>query len=241
MEDKMHIKAPVSGSSRINMGRTERIISAAMGSFLLVSNIRKLNKLSFGSLFGTLAGGYLVYRSATGHCAIKHAIVRNSAQREPNALEIRETMTINRPRNEVYRAWRALENLPYFMKHLASVKEVDGRLSHWEANIPGGLGTLKWDAEIVEERMGELLVWRSVKDAMVDNAGELFFKDAPGGRGTELQVNITYRPPAGELGHLAAKMLNKVFDKMIREDIRRFKQMMETGEMASLRGQPVAG
>jgi uncharacterized membrane protein len=93
---------------------------------------------------------------------------------------------------------------------------------------------------IVQDIEGEILSWKSAPGAMVDNAGEVVFKEAPGNRGTEVHAHISYIPPAGDLGKAVAKLLNDVFARMIREDIRRFKRMMETGELPVIKHDPSA-
>lgn len=195
---------------------------------------------SVGGLALALLGGSLVYRGATGYCPINEAVGRDTTSGQSKGLQIARSVTINKPRAEVYAFWRQLENLPQFMKHLSQVTQLDQQRSHWEARIPGDMGTLKWDAIIVDEVATERIAWQSVPGATVDNAGEVFFKDAPGNRGTEVHATISYRPPAGELGKAAAKLFNGVFEQMIKEDIRRFKRLLETGEITTIEGQPAA-
>lgn len=123
-------------------------------------------------------------------------------------------------------------------QHIESVRRVDNRHSHWTAHLPIGMGTISWDAEIKQERPDERIVWASLPDADIQNAGCVIFKDAPGERGTEIKVNINYRPPAGPLGRAAAALANPAFSKIIRNDIRRFKALVETGEIPTTKGQP---
>jgi uncharacterized membrane protein len=141
------------------------------------------------------------------------------------------TVTINRPRAEVFAAWRDFRNLPRFMENIARVEVGDGRRSHWVIEAPAGR-TVEWDAEITEEEENRLLAWRSVEDAEIKNAGTIEFRDAPPGRGTEVTATIAYEPPAGELGKLFAKLFQKEPKMQARRDLRRFKQWMETGEVA---------
>ena len=143
------------------------------------------------------------------------------------AVNIRTGLIVNKPKDEVYAFWRKLENLPLFMKHLASVTEIDSRHSHWEAALPG-IGKVKWNAEIVKEEPGSMIGWQSIPNAMINNAGKVVFHDALGGQGTELEVVISYHPPAGELGAKIAKVLTPVFEKIIRQDIMNFKEYIET-------------
>jgi uncharacterized membrane protein len=153
------------------------------------------------------------------------------------ATEVRRAVTINRPRSEVYGFWRQFENLPRFMTHLKSVTATGDRRSHWVAKAPVG-GEVEWDAEIVDEREGELIAWRSLAGAQIPNAGEVRFADAPAGRGTEIRVTLTYDPPAGAAGAALAKVFGEEPDQQVREDLRRFKRVLETGEVATTDGQP---
>lgn len=126
------------------------------------------------------------------------------------------------------------------MKHLTWVKQRDWKRSHWKANIPGGIGSLEWDSDIIYEDENRRLVWGSVPNSDVDNSGEVRFDDAPGNRGTEVWISINYRPPTGDIGRIAAKIFNPAFEQLIKEDLRRFKQIMEAGELPTIEGQPAA-
>jgi uncharacterized membrane protein len=148
------------------------------------------------------------------------------------ALEhISKAMTVNRPAAEVYGFWRNLENLPRFMRHLRSVTVTGPGRSHWVAQGPGGLDA-EWDAEIVEDRAGEFLAWRSLPGSRVENSGWVSFRAAPGGRGTEVSLRLTYHPPAGRLGSAVAWLAGRNPEQQLGEDMRRFKQVIETGEIA---------
>jgi hypothetical protein len=118
------------------------------------------------------------------------------------------------------------------MKHLEEVKEEDSVNSSWKAQIPGGLGTVSWKATIIEDRPQELLRWASQPGSTIDNAGEVRFKDSASGNGTDIVVNMTYRLPAGDVGSLAGKLFNPVVEKMMKDDLRRFKTILETAENA---------
>ena len=145
--------------------------------------------------------------------------------------EVRRTITINRPRMEVYSYWRELKNLPNFMEHLVSVRGNEDGITHWVAKAPLGQ-TVEWTAELVLDRPGEVISWRSVVHADVTNAGEVQFRDADGGKGTEVEVHLSYDPPAGKLGTIVAKLFGEEPDQQIRDDLERFKQIMETGSAA---------
>jgi uncharacterized membrane protein len=116
------------------------------------------------------------------------------------------------------------------MAHLESVQVLDDRRSHWKAKAPAGT-TVEWDAETIEDRPNELIAWRSLPDATVPNSGTVRFKDAPGDRGTEVLVQLSYQPPGGKVGALIAKLFGEEPKQQVKGDLRRFKQVMETGEI----------
>jgi len=218
-----------------NVSQVERIVSAALGSWMVISAFGHDRNI-LGRSSRLSLGGYLLYRGITGNCALYSSLgVKGQV---PRAIELRTSMTVNKPKDEVYRFWRKLENLPRFMEHLKTVREADNRRSHWEAKIPGNIGTIEWDAEITDERHGELIAWQSVDNATVYNSGNVSFRESAGGRGTDVLVRIIYEPPAGNAGSAAAKLLNPVFEKMVKADIMRFKEIMESGEVSASAAQP---
>jgi uncharacterized membrane protein len=149
-------------------------------------------------------------------------------------LYVAKSVTINRPRQEVYDFWRQLERLPEFMTYLKSVTTSrDGR-SHWVAKAPGG--SVEWDAEVTEDRPGELLSWQSIDGSDVSNGGSVHFADAPGDRGTEVHVVMHYDPPGGTAGALIGKLFGEEPGQQLLDDLRRFKQVMETGEVVRSEG-----
>jgi uncharacterized membrane protein len=181
-------------------------------------------------------GGVLVYRGATGHCpAFQQLGISTADNPQPEPVEIAEALTVNVDRRAAYDFWRKLENLPRFMHHLRRVEDLGNGRSRWTAKGPGPLPDLAWTAEIVEEVPGERLVWRSLPGADVHNAGHVNFKDGPHG-GTEIHARIAYRPPAGDLGASVARWLDPVLGQMVKEDIRRFQHVIETGEVPTIDG-----
>jgi uncharacterized membrane protein len=164
------------------------------------------------------------------------AALRPAEGRGDHALTARASITVNKAPDEVYRRWRDLESLPTFMAHLRSVRVDSARYSHWVAEAP--VGTVQWDAEIVEDRPGEQLSWRSVDGADVDNHGAVRFRAAPGGRGTEVHADLSYRPPGGRAGRAFAALLGEEPDQQLRDDLRRFKQILEVGEIVRSEGSP---
>ncbi len=158
---------------------------------------------------------------------------------KPTAMHVSAVCTVNRGPDELYAFWRDIENLPTFMTHLEYVEAYgDGKRSHWIAAAPAGR-TVEWDAEITEERPGELLAWQSLPGARVDNSGTVTFQRAPQDRGTEVRVELTYSLPAGRLGHAVATLFGEEPQQQVADDLKRFKQVIETGEVVVSDGNPV--
>lgn len=143
---------------------------------------------------------------------------------------VARSVTIRQPVESVYGFWRNFENLPRFMAHLESVRVTGERESHWVAKGPAGT-TVEWDAETLEDRPHELIVWRSLPGASVPNSGQVRFQRAAGNRGTEVHVELRYDPPAGKLGALVAKLFGEEPSQQVAGDLRRLKQVLETGEV----------
>jgi len=150
-------------------------------------------------------------------------------------VKVVKSITVNRPASELYNAWRNFEGLPRFMRHLVSVTS-QGNRSHWVAHGPAGT-TVEWDAEIHNEDPNRLIAWRSVEGSQVATAGSVHFNQAPDGRGTEGEGTLKYNPPAGKLGSWLAWAFGEEPGQQIEEDLRRFKQLMEAGQMATTSGQ----
>lgn len=143
-----------------------------------------------------------------------------------------KTVTINKPRQEIYDFWREVSNFPRVMENVVSVEKLDDRRSRWSAKAPGG-GTVEWTSVITEDRPGECIAWASEGGAEVPNSGRIDFQDAPGSRGTWVSATILYDPPAGLVGKVIAKMFQREPAIQARRDLRRLKQLMETGEIAT--------
>lgn len=153
--------------------------------------------------------------------------------RQRNANDpIVHSVTIRRPRSDVYAFWRGFERLPQFMHHLESVQvqDGDGRRSHWVAKAPLGL-KVEWEAELVDDQPDRRIAWQAVEGSQVRNAGAVEFEDAPGGRGTVVRVELTYDPPGGPLGAAIAKLTGEEPSTQTSKDLRRFKQVLETGDV----------
>jgi uncharacterized membrane protein len=219
--------------SRVNVGDTERWLSTIGGGALLLYGLRR----SLGSLALAVGGGMLVYRGVTGHCKVYESLGLNSVSGEGAGVEVEATITVYKPVSEVYRFYRRFENHPRFVRHLESVQTLDHNRSHWVARGPLQR-SIEWDAEITEERENNLLAWRSLPGSDVDNAGSVRFRELPGERGTEVHVSLEYHPPGGAIGAGLAKLFNSITTHRLQEDLRHFKQLLETGEQPTLSHQP---
>ena len=145
-------------------------------------------------------------------------------------MKVKNAVTVNGSAEELYSFWRNFENLPRFMQHLESVQVTGDGRSHWKAKAPAGK-TVEWDAEIIEERPGELIAWRSLPGADVDNSGQVRFTQLPGDRGTMVQVELQYDAPGGPFGVLIAKAFSEEPSQQVYDDMKAFKQIIEIGEV----------
>jgi uncharacterized membrane protein len=223
------VKGPLlQENENANVNMPERILSILAGAVITYKGIKQFTNHPIIALQEAMVGGILLYRGATGVCPIYSRLGKDST--DTQAINISERFIVNKPREEVYAFWRNFENLPRFMKHLASVEEQGNNRSQWKANLPGEIVKLTWNAEITREEENRYIGWQSIEGSMVDNAGKVEFNDAINGSGTELTVEISYFPPAGSLGQGIAKLLNNVFEDKIREDVTNFKHYVEGEE-----------
>jgi uncharacterized membrane protein len=214
----------------------ERAASLATGVGLLSYILVRRPKMTLPL---GLEAGYMLYRGATGHCVFYQMLDINRSENGTGGIKVQRSITINHPRDQLFRIWRNTENLPRFMKHLKSVKvdPTDNARSYWVVTGPLGRD-IEWDSEIIEERENEYISWSSLPGSIVESRGSVHFMDAPGDRGAILYVSMEYQPPAGSLGAAFAKLFGEEPSQQIRDDLRYFKQIMETGEAASVDGQP---
>ena len=223
--------------SDTNLSENERMVSMIGGAALTAFGLMKRDRSSLGL---AALGGALLWRGYSGHSYLYEALGVNTAGREgaqtsiPYELGIRvdHSVHINRPVAEVYQFWRKLDNLPLFMDHLCSVKTLDERRSEWVAKGPAGI-EVDWEAEIINEVENQQIGWRSLEGSEVDNAGSVRFEPRNGG--TDVKVSLQYNPPAGKLGAAVASLLGQNPKKQIREDLQRFKELMETGSISTKR------
>ncbi|MFN2492037.1 MAG: SRPBCC family protein [Pyrinomonadaceae bacterium] len=230
-----------SGSNTsINIGGLERIACAVAGGALAFYGLRRR---SIGGLALSVAGAALLHRGSTGHCNAYDALGINTSSQTENEVpvardvHVEKSITINKSPEELYNFWREFENLPRFMNNLESVTSLGFNRWHWVAKGPAG-SKIEWDAEIYNEKPNEMIAWRSLEGSDVTNAGSVHFEPATGERGTQVKVVLNYNAPAGKISALFAKLFGQEPGQMIEEDLRRLKQVLETGEIATVEGQP---
>ncbi|UXA06908.1 SRPBCC family protein [Mycobacterium sp. SMC-2] len=150
---------------------------------------------------------------------------------------LRAAVTVQRPTEEVYRFWRDLENLPSFMQHLKSVTPGSDGQSHWVANAPAGQSA-QWDAQITEDDTNRRIAWQSLPGSAIENGGSVEFTPTATGDGTEVRVRIGYHIPGGVFGKAAASLFGESPEQQVNDDLRRFKQILETGQVLRSDGSP---
>jgi uncharacterized membrane protein len=223
-------------TSNINISIGERWLSLIGGGALAALALRQRGAL--GVVLGLLSW-YFTNRGLSGHDTVYDQLGINTAVKtNPRAVSVPhqqgvhvvKSVVVNRSPEELYMFWRNFENLPRIMNHLETVRVLDEQRSHWVAKGPVGT-SVEWDAEIVNDVPFQVIGWRSLMDADVANSGSVRFNDIGGA--TELTVTLEYVPPAGKLGQAIAKLLGEEPEIQIEEDLRRFKQMAETGQTVS--------
>jgi uncharacterized membrane protein len=214
------------------MTDTEKWASIVGGSAMVLFG---LQQRSLRGVLTAIAGGGLAYHGATADKSLTEKVTE--AVGLEKALKVEKTVTINKPIEELYNYWHNFENLPTFMKHVQSVRVIDEKRSHWVANAPLGQ-SVEWDAEIIKDEPNHLIAWASVENADVDNSGFVRFTKAPGDRGTEVKVVMEYSIPGGRVTAALAKLFGEEPEQQIGDELRRFKQLMEAGEIATTEGQP---
>jgi uncharacterized membrane protein len=223
-----------------NISETERWVSMAAGAGLAAYGLGR--RRGTGWLL-TLGGVLLFRRGLSGHCHTYELLGVNTAGTGSDTRRalggtagvlVDESVTINRPVDEIYRFWRDLENLPRFMRHLESVESVTGTLSRWRAKGPPGGTSVEWNAEIINEVPNQVIGWRSLEGSDVVSAGSVNFDDAGAGLGTRVRVRLQYSPPGGKVGAAVARLMGRDAATEIRQDLQQLKQLVESGEV----GQP---
>jgi uncharacterized membrane protein len=220
---------------RDRISDTDRWASLVGGGALVAYGLTRRSKTGAALV---LVGGSFLYRGFSGQGNVYQSLkTRVKSLPYGTGVKIRHSVTLNKSPEELYWFWRNLENLPRFMKHVESVVQTDGNRSHWKVKAPAGR-TAEWDAEIISDTPNEMIGWRSLPGAEVDNAGSVRFERAPGGRGTIVRVQLQYNPPGGRAGAYIAKLFGEEPEQQLRDDLRRFKQLIEAGEIPTTEGQP---
>jgi uncharacterized membrane protein len=155
-----------------------------------------------------------------------------AAGREKEDAIVGRSVTIGRPRDEVYAFWRDFPNLAAVMENIQQIQTVDAKRTHWVVKGPAGR-TVEWDSIVTDDEPGRLIAWQSVEGADVRNSGRVEFLDAAPGRGTIVRATIAYDPPGGTFGEWIAKLFQREPNLQVRRDLRRLKQFLETGEITS--------
>ncbi len=223
--------------SDINVGAAERAVSAVGGGGLLLSGIGRLLTGHWKSgLTLSAAGVYLAYRGVRGHCAVYSAL--NAAPPMPGdhpfsrTIAVRESITIRKSPDELFKFWRELTELPKVMRHIEKIERLSDNRSRWTVCGPMDR-RIEWEAVVVDEKPGEYIYWVSTDEQHVEHRGSVRFEAAPGDRGTIVRVSLLYRPTGGAAAALFAKLFGREPAQEICEDLQRLKQYLETGEIAT--------
>ena len=213
---------------------TEKWLLVALGAGLAALGVRGgPGKLGLGRLALAGTGLTLAGVALRGENPLATALkIRENAQGE---TLVSDAVTVGQPPEALYAVWRKLENLPALMSHLQEVKLLEGGRSRW--TVKGPLGDVSWDAELTADEPGQRLAWQSLPGADIANSGEVLFRPAPGERGTEVVVRLTYRAPGGTAGPVIARMLGQEPSQQLRDDLMRFKREQELGFHPTTQGQ----
>ncbi|MFL5244462.1 MAG: SRPBCC family protein [Gemmataceae bacterium] len=226
-------RQPAEARGRLPDGdQTQRWASLLGGGALALYGLTKGTLGGFG--LAALGGGLAYYGAkpdSDGHSIL------GFKETKTGGLHVHETTAILSTPDELYRFWRNFENFPQFMRYVKSVQITGGNRSHWTACGPMDV-RVEWDAETTEDRPGQMIAWRSLPGSAVETEGSVRFTPAPGNRGTLVNVDMRYNPPAGKAGAALAWMFGRSAEQEVREDVRRFKRFIETGEIPTTKGQP---
>ncbi|HEV8584109.1 MAG TPA: SRPBCC family protein [Methylomirabilota bacterium] len=216
----------------VNVGESERIVSAIAGGILAAWG---LSRTSLPGLLVAGVGAALGYRGISGHCDAyaKLGIDTGGAHRNVGNLgvKITEEIVVNAPPRQVYDIWRNLENLPRLLSHVERVEMLTPTRSRWTVKGPAGM-RITWEAELINDKPGELIAWRTVDSTLVDHAGSVTFEPLAN-HGTRVRVSLQYDPPGGRFGHAVAALLSEDAGSILRRDLAEFKRAVEEGRLAA--------
>jgi uncharacterized membrane protein len=235
--------ADIESTQQDGQGGALRWAAVAAGAGLAVYG---LSRRSLGGVALAAAGGGLIARGLLqGQAGAEPGDDewetgrerRQDAAQEAGAVHVEKTITIEKSPADLYQFWHNFENLPRFMDNLESVTTGGDGRSHWVAKAPLG-SHAEWDAEVTADEPNQRIAWAAVAGSDVQNAGEVRFVPAPGERGTEVHVRLDYKPPGGKAGAMVAKLFGDEPGQQVGDDLRRLKQILEAGEVATTAGQP---
>lgn len=222
-------------ASGVNVGDTERMISAVAGGAMLLFG---LARGAFGGYALAGLGAALAYRGLSGHSVLYRLLGVDQSSHDVGRVQgnvgtrLERAVTVNTTPEAAYRAWRHLPNLAHFMSHVERVEEIDQVRSRWTVHTPAGMN-VTWDADITNDVPNRVIAWRTVDTKVVEHAGSVTFDAAPDGRSTIVRVSMQYAPPAGALGHTLVSAFGADPQKQIEQDLVAFKRAMEAGELAA--------
>lgn len=231
--------------AHVNVNDVERWASGIGGTLLAVTGLKRGG---LGGLALAAVGGALLYRGVTGQCHLYAALGIETAggRSGKTGLDVhkgtlvKHTVTVNRPMEQLYDYWRDVTNLKTFMNHVESITPEGEDVSRWAVRGPMGK-QLSWHSRIIVANPHHVIAWQSLPGGDVNNAGSVRFREAPAGRGTEVTLEVNYEPPAGAIGQAIAKWMGEDPAWYVVDHLQRFKQLMETGEIATNNhGQPRA-
>lgn len=221
---------------RVNVGNTERAVSLLMGGLLAAWGLRRRGRAGYG---GALVGAELLYRGVSGRCPAYTALgISTHAKREKGepsdldhdrSIHVRQAVIIEHPRADVYAYCRNLTLYPRVMDRLERIEFRSPTTSRWVLHGPAGTH-LSWELEVVAEREGEWIAWRTIEPSDVPNTGTLMFRTVRGGA-TELFVSLEVQPPFGQIGDTVARLFGQSPDQQVRHALQRFKQLVESGRL----------
>ena len=214
--------------SSVQLGRALSVLS---GGALLITGLARRSAAGL-ALAG--AGGYLLY---DGIQQSQPPVAVRIASQQRKEIQVERSITVQKSASEIFDMWRTASNLPRFLTHLDSVEPESDTVATFRARGPAGM-KFAWKNRINEERANSTINWESVDGSQIENSGGVEIRELPADRGSEVRVSLRYVPPAGKLGWAVSMMMGQNPEQMLREDLRRFKQLMEAGEFATTDGQP---
>lgn len=203
---------------------------ALLGGAIFAARQKGRALLAAGAVLGVAALDLLTFETL-----LESRRVRTADELDPPGKPVRRSITVLSSPEELYAFWREFENLPRFMPHLDSVSDLTGGHTLWRARGPGGEGA-HWEAAVVEDVPNRRIRWRSIEGSDHYQEGAVHFEAAPGGRGTVVTAELRYAPPGGRIGAATLALLHKEPGQQLAEDLRRFKQVIEIGEVVVAKG-----